>query len=319
MIGIGFGTWAWGNKLLWGYDSSRDDLVLKETFNQAIKGGLSFVDTADSYGTGKLRGRSELLLGRFINNLTSNQQKKLIVGTKIAPFPWRINKEKFEKAFLSSKKRLQGHVQRVQLHWSTSRYAPWQEVEFLDGMMDLIEKKEINELGVSNIGPKRLRWMHNRCAKRGIKISSLQVQFSLLSPILLTNPAIKQVCNELEIEILAYSPLALGLLVQPPGEEAKYSNFLRKSIIGSLIPGSNQIRQHIFKLANTKKISPAEVSLNWIRAHGAMPIPGLRSPSQAEEASKALIWEMSEEEKKILDEISISSKVRMPQNPFLSD
>ncbi len=36
--GIGFGTWAWGNKLVWGYQSESDD-ILKKTFFDAIMVG----------------------------------------------------------------------------------------------------------------------------------------------------------------------------------------------------------------------------------------------------------------------------------------
>ena len=56
-IGIGFGTWAWGNKLVWGYKPETDDILLKKTFFDAIAGGLDLVDTADSYGTGSFFGQ----------------------------------------------------------------------------------------------------------------------------------------------------------------------------------------------------------------------------------------------------------------------
>lgn len=62
---MGLGTWAWGNKLLWGYQEEMDG-VLQETFNLAVRNGINLFDTADSYGTGKLNGQSEKLLGKFI-------------------------------------------------------------------------------------------------------------------------------------------------------------------------------------------------------------------------------------------------------------
>ncbi|KAI3749112.1 hypothetical protein L6452_12705 [Arctium lappa] len=62
---MGFGTWAWGNQLLWGYQESMDT-ELQQIFNLAIDNGINLFDTADSYGTGKLNGQSEKLLGRFI-------------------------------------------------------------------------------------------------------------------------------------------------------------------------------------------------------------------------------------------------------------
>jgi pyridoxine 4-dehydrogenase len=61
---MGCGTWAWGNQLLWGYDESMDN-QLQEVFNLCVSNGITLFDTGDSYGTGKLKGRSELLLGKF--------------------------------------------------------------------------------------------------------------------------------------------------------------------------------------------------------------------------------------------------------------
>jgi pyridoxine 4-dehydrogenase len=63
---MGFGTWAWGNQLLWGYEESMDS-ELQDCFNLALKNGINLFDTADSYGTGKLNGQSERLLGKFIS------------------------------------------------------------------------------------------------------------------------------------------------------------------------------------------------------------------------------------------------------------
>lgn len=62
---MGFGTWAWGNQLLWGYQTSMDD-QLQQAFELALKNGINLFDTADSYGTGRLNGQSERLLGKFI-------------------------------------------------------------------------------------------------------------------------------------------------------------------------------------------------------------------------------------------------------------
>lgn len=62
---MGFGTWAWGNQLLWGYQTSMD-IQLQQAFELALENGINLFDTADSYGTGRLNGQSERLLGQFI-------------------------------------------------------------------------------------------------------------------------------------------------------------------------------------------------------------------------------------------------------------
>ena len=119
MSNIGFGTWSWGNKLLWGYRQEEDDSLLEKTFHEAINSGLNFIDTADSYGIGHLNGRSEKLLGHFLQSLPYSLSKNITVATKLAPYPWRIGRQGFISAFQASKARLQGKLDRVQLHWST--------------------------------------------------------------------------------------------------------------------------------------------------------------------------------------------------------
>ena len=103
MTSIGFGTWAWGNKVLWGYLPGKQDECLEQTFNEAVDQGLNFIDTADSYGIGGLNGRSEQLLGKYLMNLSASQMKNLIVATKLAPYPWRLGKDGFKSAFYASK------------------------------------------------------------------------------------------------------------------------------------------------------------------------------------------------------------------------
>jgi len=179
--GIGVGTWSWGNRLLWGYDPGQDE-QLKACFDRALAVGLRFFDTADSYGTGRFNGRSEALLGTFCAAVPEKLRGEITVATKLAPFPWRLGRDGFARAFAASHRRLQGKLDRVQLHWSTARYAPWQEQPLLDGLADLVAAGEVAGLGVSNMGPRRLRQVHGHLARRGLPLLSLQVQLSLLAP-----------------------------------------------------------------------------------------------------------------------------------------
>ena len=86
---LGFGTWAWGNKLLWGYDTD-DDPKLQEAFNTALRRqnpldrSRVFFDTGDSYGTGALEGRAEALLGRFRAE-SADPQRAVIGGPMLGP------------------------------------------------------------------------------------------------------------------------------------------------------------------------------------------------------------------------------------------
>jgi len=72
---IGIGTWSWGNKLFWNYKTSNDD-DLRDTYNEALKRGFNLIDTADSYGTGNLQGRSESLIGKYLLDTPPAKKKE---------------------------------------------------------------------------------------------------------------------------------------------------------------------------------------------------------------------------------------------------
>ena len=317
-IGIGFGTWAWGNKLVWGYKPETDDILLKQTFFDAINGGLDLVDTADSYGTGSLLGQSEKLIGSFLAELPQRKLKEITIATKLAPFPWRIGRNGLNKGFEESNKRLKGNMKRVQLHWSTYRYAPWQEEQLLNGLGDLYEKGLIEEIGLSNTGPKRLNFLYQKLKERGIKIKSIQRQFSLLTKPTLEDKRVKIICKENNIEYLAYSPLALGMLTIPPNKSAKPSTYLRQKLFQRILPRTKELRTLLTKIGEKYAATQAQVALNWVRSHGAKPIVGIRNPLQAKDAISALTWSLTKNEKERLDSCRSQCLTNMPQNPFSS-
>jgi len=89
---MGCGTWAWGNRLLWGYDESIDN-QLQAVFDLCVSRGVTLFDTGDSYGTGKLNGRSELLLGRFTREYQGIGKENIFIATKLAGYPWRLTRQ----------------------------------------------------------------------------------------------------------------------------------------------------------------------------------------------------------------------------------
>lgn len=75
----------------------------------------------------------------------------------------------------------------------------------------MYEKGFVKAVGVSNYGPKQLASIHKRLEKRGVPLSSAQIQFSLLS----YGPEqrdLKAMCDEMDMVVISYSPLALGVL-----------------------------------------------------------------------------------------------------------
>lgn len=318
--GIGVGTWAWGNQFLWGYDPNQD-AELQACFQRAVELGLRFFDTADSYGTGRFAGRSETLLGRFCAALDPVQRQALTVATKLAPFPWRLGRRGYRAPFEASSSRLQAKLDLVQLHWSTARYLPWQELPLLDGLADLVQEGRVAGLGVSNVGPKRLRWLHGHLAARGVPLRSVQVQLSLLAPDPMAPGGVAEVCRELGIALIAYSPLALGLLARPAGAAPPSFRGPRALLARRLWPSIQPLLAAMEAMASLHGADPAAVALNWCRAHGAMPLVGLRRLSQAEAAAAALAWQLSPAERQELDGLAracVAAGGAMPANPFQS-
>jgi pyridoxine 4-dehydrogenase len=316
--GVGGGTWAWGNRFLWGYEPERDDPVIAATVAAAVAAGVRFFDSADSYGTGAYAGRSERLLGQAVAALPADQRQGLIVATKLAPFPWRWGRRGFDRGFAASRARLGGRLDRVQLHWSTARYAPWQEGALLQGLGDLVEAGVVRELGISNMGPRRLRRWHALLQQRGLRISSLQVQFSLLASEPLAPGGVAEVCRELGIELIAYSPLALGLLGGRWSLEGPLPSGPRGVLFRRLLPALQPLLALMQEMAGCHQISLTALALNWCRSHGAMPIPGLRRVEHVEAVREALACPLPEDDRRRLDEAVAMLQVSMPANPFSS-
>ena len=315
---IGGGTWAWGNRFLWGYRAERDDRRLSEAFRLAIQGGIRFFDSGDSYGTGRLAGRSEVLLGRFSAALSDADRRGLILATKLAPFPWRLTPESFEQAARASRRRLRDRLDLVQLHWSTANYLPWQERPLLEGLARAVEAGTARALGLSNMGPRRLRLVAARMQRRGVPVHSLQVQLSLLCPQAVAPGGLADSCRDLGIRLIAYSPLALGLLggrYQPGGAMPEGP---RGVLFRRMLPGIEPLLGLMRDIGQDHGSGPAAVALNWCRAHGAMPIPGLRDPQQVREIVRAQGWLLNSHERAALDQRIAGLKLRMVANPFQS-
>lgn len=312
---MGCGTWAWGNQLLWGYNQSMDN-QLQEVFNLCVSSGVTLFDTGDSYGTGKLKGRSELLLGRFCQGYQEINKENICIATKLAAYPWRWTRKSIISACYGSAKRLGKNVDLVQMHWSTANYAPWQEVGLLDGLADLYEQGLVKGVGLSNYGTKRLKWVHKRFQERGIPIKTLQVQYSLLSTYPVTELGLKQVCDDLGIRLIAYSPLGLGLLTGKFSENGSFPKGIRGLLCKQLLPGMKPLLGCLQEIANTRNKTMSQVAINWCIGKGTIPIPGAKNVEQAQENIGALGWFLSDGEVIELDAAAKRVEKKMVQNIF---
>ncbi len=311
---MGCGTWAWGNRLLWGYDRSMDD-ELQKVFNLCVENGVTLFDTGDSYGTGTLSGRSEELLGRFTQEYEGANQDQICLATKLAPYPWRWTRNDMINAANASAKRFGQNINLVQMHWSTANYFPWQEWPLLKGLGDLYEKGLVQGVGLSNYGPKRLKKVHQLFAERGIPITSLQVQYSLLSTAPVTDLGIKQVCDELGIQMIAYSPLCLGVLTGKYSQD-KLPSGIRNLLFRQLLSSARSLLSCLQEIAQNRDKTMAQIAINWCICKGTTPIPGAKSVSQAQQNIGAMGWRLDAGEIAALDQEAAKVEKPMVQNIF---
>ncbi|MEH1859592.1 MAG: aldo/keto reductase [Nostoc sp.] len=328
---MGCGTWAWGNQLLWGYDESMDE-QLQAVFNLCVSNGVTLFDTGDSYGTGRLNGRSESLLGRFNQEYVGSGKENICIATKLAAYPWRWTRQSMVRACQSSAQRLGRNVDLVQMHWSTANYAPWQEEGLLDGLADLYEQGLVKGVGLSNYGPKRLQRVQKKFAQRGVPITTVQVQYSLLSTYPVTQLKLKDLCDELDIKLIAYSPLALGLLTGKYSEQGPLPKGIRGLLFKQILSGmrrgvraascreaasaSKSLLECLREVAQFRNKTMSQVAINWCICKGTIPIPGAKSVEQARENLGALGWQLDAGEIAELDKAAANTDKKMVQNIF---
>jgi len=317
-VPLGMGTWSWGNKLLWGYDEKQDESI-SAAWRSAVDGGIRFFDTGDSYGTGKLEGRAESLLGQC--RIESSAQG-ICYGTKLALYPWRQTPDSFVDALKASLMRMQrDKIEIACAHWSASNYFPPQDKALLEGLARCYEYGLCDAVGLSNFGPNTLRKANAFFKKKGIPIAINQFQFSLLS----TKPehsGLIDTCQELGITPVAYSPLALGALVVTPDSAIKsprqVESLPRRFLFSAVRPGATDLLMVINDIAQQRRKTPAQVCLNWTISKQCLPIVGARTPERVLENLGACGWRLDCNEVDALDLAAASVRKKATQNIFMT-
>ncbi|XP_066345492.1 uncharacterized oxidoreductase At1g06690, chloroplastic-like [Miscanthus floridulus] len=310
---LGIGAWSWGDTTYWN-DSEWDDRRLREAqdaFDASIDNGMTFFDTAEVYGTALMGAvNSESLLGGFIKERQQKEQVEVAVATKFAALPWRFGRGSVLSALKKSLDRLGlSSVELYQLHWP----GIWGNEGYLDGLADAYEQGLVKAVGVSNYNEKRLRDAHARLKKRGVPLAANQVNYSLIYRTPELN-GVKAACDELGITLIAYSPIAQGVLTgkytpenPPTGPRA---NTYTPEFLTKLQPLMNRIKE----IGASYGKSPTQVSLNWLTCQGnVVPIPGAKNASQAKEFAGALGWSLTGDEVEELRTLAREIKgIKMP-------
>ncbi len=295
---LGIGTWAWGDSMFWSYGQDYDRNDVKNAFITAMEAGITLFDTAEVYGNGE----SERLIGQFKQENSQN----ITIATKYAPLPWRWNKQSVSQALTDSLNRLKvEYIPLYQVHWP---FMLMSQETLMNALADEVEKGRIGAIGVSNYSAQEMKKASEILSPRNIPLAVNQVKYSLLTRKIETK-GITHMANKLGITLLAYSPLAQGLLTgkyshsqkQTPEGARKLDFRFNDKGLNKIAPVVNLLKDIAAKYDKT----PAQVALNWlISQSNVIPIPGAKNARQAQENAGALGWQLTNGEVEQLEQIS---------------
>ncbi len=292
-VEMGVGAWAWGDKIIWNYGGSYTDEDVRGAFDISIEKGVRLVDTAEVYG----RGRSERLIGQFLKETDD----PVLLATKFMPFPWRFRKKSLLRSLRRSLERLD--IEAVDLYQIHAPLPPISIETWMNELAIAVKEGLTRTVGVSNYSESQTLQAYSALARHDIPLASNQVEYHLLDRRAEKSGLLAR-CKELDIRLIAYSPLAMGLLTgkytsdsPPPGMRGRrFAKILPK--LPPLLKLMTQIGQDQGGKTN------AQIALNWLICKGTMPIPGAKNAKQAEANAGALGWKLTEEQVTALDKAS---------------
>lgn len=295
---LGVGCWAWGDQEYWEYGHAYGPHEAVDAFAASLQAGLDLFDTAEAYAW----GRSEQILGA----LERKSGSRLIIATKYAPLAGRGGAAAISRGLAGSLRRLRRpQIDLYQMHWADREEAPIAEAMrmFADAVLD----GRVRAVGVSNFSAGEMREAHSVLAERGVPLASNQVRYSLLH----RQPEVDGVldaCRELDVALLAYSPLEQGLLTgkygvaeRPPGKRAEAPWFAPDNLAAA-----QPVLETLRAIAGRHDTGVAAIALAWLLAQPqVVPLAGARDASQAARNAQCLAIELSAAEREQLDDATL--------------
>ncbi|MFL0160922.1 aldo/keto reductase [Aquirufa salirivi] len=257
-----------------------DEAESIKTLQEAIELGVNFFDTAHMYGS----GANEKLLGKAF----SGKWNDIVVATKFGVLrgpngEWlglNGQPEYIKEACELSLTNL--GVETIDLFYM-HRQAPDVDIETIVGAMsDLVKEGKVKYIGISEVNAETIRRAH-----KVHPISAVQCEFSLWSRE--PEQEILEVCKELGITFVSYSPLGRGFLTGAYKSRADFEagdfrldnpRFTEEAFQGNL-----KFIEIIDQIANGKGVTKAQIALAWILSQyeEIIAIPGTRKIHRLEE------------------------------------
>jgi aryl-alcohol dehydrogenase-like predicted oxidoreductase len=265
--------------------SGRDDAASIATIRRALELGVTLLDTADMYGS----GRNEQLLAQAIKG----RRPQVVLATKFG------NMRGPEGQFLgvngkpdyvrtcceASLERLEVDV--IDLYYQ-HRVDPATPIEDTVGAMaDLVRQGKVRYLGLSEAAPATIRRAH-----AVHPITALQTEYSLWS----RDPedGLLATVRELGIGFVPYSPLGRGFLTGQLRslDDLAPDDYRRHSprFVGDNFARNLELVKAVGALAAEQGCTPAQLALAWVLAQGddIVPIPGTKHVALLEQNLGAL-------------------------------
>jgi aryl-alcohol dehydrogenase-like predicted oxidoreductase len=297
---IGLGCWQFAGGSMSAYWKTPPQEDINAIIKVSLEGGINWFDTAELYGAGRSEKSLSLALQR-----AGKKDGEVVIATKWNPI--LRSASTIAKTFPAREKHLFPYeidLFQVHLPYSVSSV----EAQ-MDAMADLLDAKKIKCVGVSNFSAERMRRAHKALARRGYALTSNQVRYNLLDRRIEKN-GVMETARELNISIIAYSPLAQGLLSgkyhKNPETVGKLPPIRRNSIKGK-IEKSRVLVEALAEIAASYRVSASQVALNWlINFHGdiVVAIPGATKVEHAKQNCSAMTFQLTDAEMTGISELS---------------
>lgn len=301
---IGLGCWQFskGNNFAGKFWPVLEDEVTDHIVSLSLEGGINWFDTAELYG----KGASEKGLAGSLQKL-GKKPGEVIIATKWWPM------------FRTASNILKTIDERIEalspypidLYQVHQPFGFSSEVKEMEAMAKLVKTNKIRYIGVSNFSAKKMRNAWETLQKEGIQLVSNQVRYSLLDRKIESN-GILDTAKELGITIIAYSPLAQGLVTGKFHDNPELlKNIGYRKYMPAFKPSglakSKPVVDLVKKLSTSYSVTPSQIALNWlIYYHGetVVAIPGATKEKHAQENTGAMKFRLSPEDLSSLNEAS---------------
>ncbi|MDQ1735900.1 MAG: hypothetical protein QOH56_2151 [Pseudonocardiales bacterium] len=273
------------------------------TIHRAIELGVTFIDTADVYGS----GHNEVLVGRALHD----RRDQVVLATKFGidrtggdqARTVRGEAGYVKRSAESSLLRLgMDHIDLYYLH----RPPQTAEIEETVGAMaELVSEGKVRYLGLSEVDGALLRRAH-----AVHPISAVQSEYSLWTR---DAEQVTPVMAELGIGLVPYSPLGRGFLtgtVDVNALDAKDFRGVNPRFSGEAGQANQAIVAAVQAVAERRGITASQVALAWVYAQSSRlgvplaPIPGTKRTTWLEQNVAALDVELSAEDLAELDPLA---------------